>query len=238
MVNKSEENTGNNGYHPVNSAQAAFKHLRDSIAAGKHWYIALLEAIGMWHEKEEHFDGQQYLYIINGEAFDWILLAERLCGTVPEMIPEREKNDLLFRNIPPIDISIDEFKRLIGAVKYRQYLNYFYGITAEEALVQAVREEVRKERHANGLTYVKQKEEDEVSLRIYEATFTELWKKFRKSRHSHPNAKSNLTEMKEFSYWCFKYRVDNCEKAKVASDTQKALQWLKNNRAKSYTDSY
>jgi hypothetical protein len=38
-----------------------------------------------------------------------------------------------------------------------------------------------------------------------------------------------LTEMKEFTYWCFKLRVKVCEKARVASDTQKGLMWLKRN---------
>jgi len=38
--------------------------------------------------------------------------------------------------------------------------------------------------------------------------------------------------MKEFIYWRFKYRVKTSEKARVASDTQKALQWLRKNRVK------
>jgi hypothetical protein len=33
--------------------------------------------------------------------------------------------------------------------------------------------------------------------------------------------------MKEFSYWLFKYRLKQCEKAKIASDTKKALRYLK-----------
>ena len=33
--------------------------------------------------------------------------------------------------------------------------------------------------------------------------------------------------MKEFTYWLFKYRLKRCEKARIASDTKKALDYLK-----------
>ncbi len=37
---------------------------------------------------------------------------------------------------------------------------------------------------------------------------------------------TGLAEMKRFTYWLFKYRVKRCEKAKIASDTKKALGFL------------
>ncbi|NOR34195.1 MAG: hypothetical protein GQ579_05895, partial [Bacteroidales bacterium] len=55
---------------------------------------------------------------------------------------------LLFRRQAPLKVTLKEFKGLIGGSKYRQYLNYFYGITVEEALFLAVQDEVRKERWA------------------------------------------------------------------------------------------
>jgi hypothetical protein len=40
----------------------------------------------------------------------------------------------------------------------------------------------------------------------------------------YPQRKSlTLTELKEFTYWLFKYRVKTSEKPKIASDTKKAL---------------
>jgi hypothetical protein len=42
--------------------------------------------------------------------------------------------------------------------------------------------------------------------------------------------------MKEFTYWRFKYRLDHCEKAKVASDTKKALHWLKSQGFSNYLE--
>ena len=206
----------------------AIRHLEQAITSGKHWYIALLEAIGLWKTAEETHNGRTYRYLIAGEAFDWLLLAERLCETVDGLLPDDEKTALLFYGKPPLDLTIEEFKELIGSSKYHQYLNYFYGITAEEALIWAVREEVRKERRTLGLN----KEHDiinEVYQRIYGATKAVLLKRFRREKN-YPQLKSiGLTELKEFTYWLFKYRLNHCDKARVASDTKKALTQLKSN---------
>jgi hypothetical protein len=225
-MEKSSQQQCSDSLPPVNSA-AAIDHFKDALASGKHWFIALLESIGIWNEETEEYQGQEYRYLIDGEAFDWLLLASRLCDSVDGQIPEKEKYALLFQGKAPIELSRDEFKSLIGQKKYHQYLNFFYGVMVEEALVQTVREEVRKERFANGLRY-QLAEENEIFRRIYGENEDILWKLFRRERQYH-GLSSNLTEMKEFTYWCFKYRIKTCEKARVASDTRKALQWLKNN---------
>ena len=129
----------------------AIRHLEQAIISGKHWYIALLEAIGLWKAAEETHNGRTYRYLIAGEAFDWLLLAERLCEIVDGLLPGDEKTALLFYGKPPLDLTIDKFKELIGSSKYHQYLNYFYGITTEEALIRAVQEEVRKEKRTLGV---------------------------------------------------------------------------------------
>ncbi len=213
---------------PVSNAGAAVHHFREALGSGKHWYIALLEAVGMWTDESENLQGRHYCYLIEGEAFDWLLLAERLCEAVDGLVPEAEKHALLFQNKPPLPLSSAEFQDIIGARKYHQHLNFFYGVTVEEALVQAVREEVRKERHSNAWTNPRGEEEETFS-RIYGPGRAELFKQFRKEKHHHQLASSGLTEIKEFTYWCFKFRVRGCEKAKVASDTLKALEWLRKN---------
>jgi len=200
-------------------------HLEQAITGGKHWYIALLEAIGMWTVAEEVHNQRRYCYLIAGEAFDWLLLAERLCDAVDGLLPDDEKSALLFYGKPPLKLTAEKFRELIGRAKYRQYLNYFYGITVEEALILAAQEEVRKERWSLGYN----NEHDvvnEACRRIYGATEAELLKHFRKER-GYPRLKSiSLTELKEFTYWLFKYRLNNCDKARIASDTKKALRQL------------
>ncbi len=204
----------------------AIRHLEQAITGGKHWYLALLEAIGLWDAAEESHHGRAYHYLIAGEAFDWLLLAERLCQTVDSLLPDTEKTALLFYGEPPLNLPAEKFKELIGNAKYHQYLNYFYGITVEEALILAVEEEVRKERWISG--YYKEKDTtNEAYRRIYGATNAILLRRFRRDR-GYPQLKSiSLTELKEFTYWLFKHRLKQCDKAKVASDTKKALDWLK-----------
>jgi hypothetical protein len=209
-----------------NSNTEAIGYLKQAIAGGKHWYIALLESIGMWKSNEEVHNDRTYQYLIEGEALDWLLLAERLCETVDGLLPADEKDSLLFYGIPPLELSAGEVKKLIGSGKYRQYLNYFYGVTVEEALLLAVQEEIDKERQVLGHRN-KHKLADETYQRIYGATREVLLKQFRQAKgYSHLKS-INLTELKEFTYWLFKYRLRQCEKAKVASDTKKALGYLK-----------
>ena len=204
----------------------AVRHLEQAITNGKHWYIALLEAIGLWQTAEESYNGHTYRYLIASEAFDWLLLAERLCQAVDGPLPDDEKTALLFYGKPPLNLTTDEFRQLIGSSKYHQYLNYFYGITTEEALVRAVREEVFKERWILGNNR-EQDHDNEAYRRIYSRTKTVLLKHFRREKGYHQLKSIKITELKEFTYWLFKYRLDHCDRAKVASDTKKALNLLK-----------
>jgi len=122
----------------------AINHLKQAIADGKHWYVALLDSIGLWTSAEEVHNDRTYQYLIDGEAFDWLLLTERLCEVVDGLLPENEKNELLFYGIPPLELTAEEVRELIGDRKYGQYLNYFYGVTIEEALLLAVQDEIDK----------------------------------------------------------------------------------------------
>jgi hypothetical protein len=204
----------------------AVAYLKQAIAAGRHWYLALLGAMGLWIGAEEVYDSRTYRYLIDGEAFDWLLLAERLCQTVEGLLPEDEKNNLLFHGVPPLELRAAEVGRLIGEKKYRQYLNYFYGVTVEETLLLAVQEEIDKERRVGGLR-TKTDSTDEAFRRIYNVDREALLKRFREEKGYPQTDSITLTELKEFTYWLFKYRLKACEKARIASDTRKALEYLK-----------
>ncbi len=207
----------------------AIRYLEQAVTSGKHWYIALLEAIGLWGVATEVHNERTYSYLIAGEAFDWLLLAERLCKAVNGLLPDDEELALLFHSKPPLNLSAKKFKALIGEAKYHQYLNYFYGVTVEDALIWAVQEEVRKERRIGGYNNEEHDTINEVYWRIYGATRTALLKQFRCEK-GYPQLRSiSLTELKEFTYWLFKYRLKQCEKARVASDTKKALEQLRRN---------
>jgi hypothetical protein len=203
----------------------AVRYLRQSLLDGKHWYLALLGAIGLWTSAEEVFDGRSCRYLIDGEAFDWLLLAERLCETVDGLLHDIEVEALLFHGIPPVQLNAREVRELIGDRKYGQYLNFFYGVTVEEALLLVVQEEINKERHAHGFRN-RPEPPDEAFFRIYNSGRDELLKLFRHEKNYSQLHSITLSEMKEFTYWLFKYRLKKCEKAKIASDTKKALDYL------------
>ena len=204
----------------------AIQYLEQAIAGGEHWYIALLGAIGLWTSASEVYNERSYRYLIDGEAFDWLLLAERLCETVDYLLPEDEKNELLFHGVPPLELTAGEVKELIGDRKYGQYLNYFYGVTVEEALLLAVQDEIGKERRVQGFRN-KAESLDEAYLRIYNVAGDALLKQFRHEKGYTHRRSIALGEMNEFTYWLFKYRLKQCEKARIASDTKKALGYLK-----------
>ncbi|MFC1988114.1 hypothetical protein ACFLVH_06240 [Chloroflexota bacterium] len=227
MGRKMTDPDNNSRLVPAGNAEA-IRRLEQAIAGGEHWYIALLEAIGLWDTAEEIHQGRTYRYLIANEAFDWLLLAERLCEAVDRLLPNDEKTALLFYGKPPLDLPATKFKELIGSVKHHQHLNYFYGVTVEEALLLAVQEEIRKERWAAGYRGEKDTT-NEAYRRIYGATKAVLLRRFRQEKDYHQLKSISLTELKEFTYWLFKYRLKNCDKTKVASDTKKALNLLNHN---------
>jgi hypothetical protein len=216
---------------PGDDDSGVIQHLRDAILGGKHWYIALLEAIALYPKAEEDHNGSHYRYLIDGEAFDWLLLAERLCQEIGGLIPEDEKLALLFHGKPPIELTSEEFRDLIGGPKHHAYLNYFYGITVEEALLLLVEDEVRKEYHSSALCMKEDAILNEAYRRIYGADMMTLLNRFREEK-DYPQCPSiTLPEQREFTYWLFKYRLKQCDKSRVASDTKRALTMLKHQQA-------
>jgi hypothetical protein len=208
----------------------AVEHLKLSVAGGKHWYLALLEAVKFWKSPEEDYQGRHWRYLIDGEAFDWLLLAERLTEEIKQYIPEKERINLLFFDVAPVELGKEEFKKLIGPAKYRAYLNYLYGILVEENLIAAVVDEIRKESLATGI-HKHGDVLDRAYRRIYGDTQQGLLDKFRKEKKYRKRKSTSLSELKEFTYWLFKYRIKKSDKSRVASDTKKALLKMQNSLA-------
>ena len=42
----------------------AIEHLKRAVAGGEHWYLALLESIGLWKSAEEEYQGRHWQYLI------------------------------------------------------------------------------------------------------------------------------------------------------------------------------
>jgi 8-oxo-dGTP pyrophosphatase MutT (NUDIX family) len=196
-----------------------------AIDGGEDWFDALLAAIARWETREETVDGRAYRYLVGGEAFDWLLLAERLLEEADGAIPPNEREALLFSGRTPRDLDEETFKRALGSAKHRAHLNYLYGVTIEEALQLATEEDVLKEQRSKvwqqcGLI------DGFVFDRIYGKSHDELLAAFRQERSLDAGHELSYADLKEFTYWLFKYRVRQCDPARVASDTRKALAQL------------
>ena len=201
------------------------EHMLSALRGGMDWPTAMLQAMAYWRAPQETIDGNRRNYFIGGEAFDWLLMAERLCEAAGDLIPADEQEALLFDGRFPDTFDAARFKELLGAHKHSGYLNYFYGVVVEEALQLAVEGEVHKRHISNGNRYQSDFTE-EAFARIYHKPLGELLAAFRGDMGYPETDALTLTQSKEFTYWLFKYRVRTSDKARVASDTRKGLAQL------------
>jgi hypothetical protein len=236
-------------------AQRIVAELKRAVAADEtHWFLALMQAVREWPLPQETIGGRTYRYLVGGEAFDWLLLAERLTDEIEDLIPDDQREALLFHGRLPEEADEHDVERLLGA-KHRAHLNFVYGVRVEEALQLAVAEEVNKERFASRIWEKNGHADDEACQRLYGATRPELLAEFlaastngrskKSPRPAHPEvskdgaekngsspgttpetARISLAELTEFTYWLFRRRVAGSEPALVASDTRKGVAML------------
>jgi hypothetical protein len=195
-----------------------------ALHRGESWFPALLQAVADWSAPEETWRGRHYTYLIATEAFDWLLLAERLLDEADGLVPEDERAKLLFLGEPPIPMNGVRFRAMIGAQKHSAHLNFLYGIVVEEALQQAALEEAAKARQSLGAR--EGVLEEEAFRRLYDVSCDDLLTEFRRTMGFHKSDDGSLEEQKAFTYWLFKRRVARSEPARLASDTRKGLRVL------------
>ena len=164
----------------THSLQAETQRIIDDLRTAitttdQHWFLALLDAIRAWPLPEERLNGRTYRYLIAGEAFDWLLLAERLCDEIEDLIPDDERQDLLFHGKLPDELDERDFDKLLGA-KHRAHLNFTYGVRIETALQLAILDEVHKEHQSR--VWDNGHADDETFTRIYGATRAQLFAEF------------------------------------------------------------
>ena len=213
----------------MNSLIDVIDRLKEDIQRGNDWVYCLMDAIGAWSVTEEVYRGKKFRYFIAGEAFDWQLLAQRLCGSVNGIIPKSEKDDLLILGTLPHRFQTDSIASLIksraGHSKYRGFLNYYYGVIVEEALQTVVEQEIQKRNISRSAKYISN-DRDQVFVNIYGQCIEDLLNKYKFTTGAKHRKGLSLMQHREFTYWLFKFRVRNSDKAKVASDTTKGLNYL------------
>ncbi len=195
-----------------------------ALDRGDPWYPALLDVISRWVAPIESLDGAPRDYLIAGEAFDWLSLAERLLAAAGPRVPALEAERLLFRAEPPDGADEEAFARAIGPVKHRAHLNFQYGVVVEETLLLTAELELQKARPIDG---PRGEPPDVIAYeRIYGKPLAELILLYRTDTGEPLGGRVRLVEWQAFTYWCSKYRFKTGEPARVASDTRKALALL------------
>ena len=197
----------------------------EALGRGEPWYHALLEVIARWvAPAEDTVDGVPRDYLIAGEAFDWLALAERLITAAGAHVPADEAERLLFRGEPPDGADEDDFARAIGPQKHRAHLNFQYGVVVEETLLLAAELDLLKARSLDG------PRDEPADIRafahVYGKPLGELMTLYRSETALPLGERMRQHEWQAFTYWCSKYRFRSGEPARVASDTRKALALL------------
>ena len=203
--------------------------LRARAGSEESWHIALLQAMGQWSLTSEYVAGSTWRYVIGGEALDGLTLAQRLCLEIPDAVPQFELESLLFRGQWPETMSPERLRELIGSYRYTALLNFRYGVVVEEALQLVAEEYIRKSRLARCYQDSDNVVED-AYRHLYGESQSNLIAKFLDTDgNTLCNGPESLSlgEWQEFTYRLFKFRVRKWHPARVASDTRRGLERLR-----------
>ena len=208
-----------------NTSEELITALKNSIINGTSWPQALIQTMAKWPFPYETFKGRRYVYLIDGECFNMLLLAERLIPEVKELISFTDIENLLFKGTFPSDFDLSTLKHELGITKYRGHVNFFYGVVVEEILQYIVEKEIEKRFYSNGMATITNFDE-ETFQHLYKSKFNALYMKFCADKLTMKSKKPYFNDYIEFTYWLFKHRVNISDGAKIASDTKKALKHL------------
>jgi len=201
--------------------QQAVVAFRRAVQRGDEWYPALLEVISRWVAPDEEVGGVYLQYLIAGEAFDWLLLAQRLVDSVEDLIPPAQAEALIVHGTPPRNETEDEFEAALGPAKYRAHLNFQYGVVVEELLLLATELELHKTGHL--ARHGAQPADIEAYERVYGKSLEELKVLYSSETGDLIRIRQTQAEARTFTYWLSKYRIRYAEPARIASDTRKAM---------------
>ena len=201
--------------------QQGVEAFRRAVAEGAEWYPTLLEVIARWVAPEEEVDGIRLHYLIAGEAFDWLLLAQRILAASADLVSPEEAERLVVEGVAPRNETEDEFEAAIGPAKYRAHLNFQYGVVIEALLLLSAEQELNKTGHlsAHGLP-----PPDVIAYeRVYGKSFDELKVFYQAEEGVTLGDRVSQTDMRLMLYWLSKFRIRYAEPARIASDTRKAM---------------
>ena len=189
------------------------------LDAGSHWYLAALRACGQWRLATETHQGRRLDYLVASEALDLLLLIDRIASTRRDAVPRIERDELRFHGHPPVYVPGDAFAGALGEARFNAYLNFFYGVDVEEAVVHAVELEV-------GKAHPLDRASADVYPLVYGRTLEELLATYRTARRLSDDGEFRWADWKAFTYWRFRLRLRTQVPARMASDTRKGIALL------------
>ena len=212
-------------YGPL-APEASINKFISMLENGSPWYPALLHIISRWTAPDEILNGKLKVYLIDGEAFDWLALAERLIISAEHLIPRDEAERLVLFGIAPALSRTGEdeiaFETAIGASKYRAFLNYQYGVIVEQLVLAAAEEKLLK--NASLFAPLQRPYADERAFKeVYGAPFQKLRSQYRGATDRLLPEQASRSQYEHFLYWLSKYRIRHLEPARTASDTRRAM---------------
>ena len=189
------------------------------LEAGMHWYRAALRACGQWRLAAETHQGRRLTYLVAREALDLVLLVDRIAASRRDAVPRAERDELRFHGRAPVYVPRHSFAGALGETRYKAYLNYFYGIDVEEAVVHAVELEAAK-------AHPLDRASSNAYLLIYGQSLEELLAAYRAERGMPQGERIRWDIWKDFTYWRFRLRLRSQVPARMASDTRKGIALL------------
>ncbi len=212
-------------YGPL-GPEAAINKFITMLENGSPWYPTLLHVISRWTAPDEMLNGKRKVYLIDGEAFDWLALAERLIISAEHLIPKDEAERLVLFGIAPALSRTEEdeiaFETAIGASKYRAFLNYQYGVIVEQLVLAAAEEKLIK--NASLFAPIQRPYADERAFKeVYGVPFQKLRSQYRGATDRLLPEQASRSQYEHFLYWLSKYRIRHLEPARIASDTRRAM---------------
>ena len=186
------------------------------------WTMDMMELMRTWDVPSEVIGKRKFNYLIGGEAFDYLSLLERLTFDSRINLEKSKLEELLFYGHLPSYSVKDEMKNYLGWKKYRAYLNYWYGVVIEQCLQYVIEIEISKEFRSKGMVELDDLT-NVVFLRLYGEEAEVLWCKFCRATKRTRKESMSVTELEEYTYWLFKYRFEESDQSRFASDTVKGL---------------
>ena len=233
LLDENSKTSGNKFSKSSNNRKSVdryFDIVRDTLIQNSRWQDIVLEAIKGWHISEERKGNHRLVYLISGEAFNWIRLATRIIDECQIKVSDKQINEFLFNGYIPAGLSEYEFKSKIGDTKYKGWQNYYYGVIIEQCVIELSKANLLKKAYSSGIQ-IREQNLDSVFIELYGNPLDILWKNFNLN-NKEENKKYYLrktigeSDSERFTYWLFKIRFSKSTPEVFASRTNEALKYL------------